>query len=113
MILFLYFFFNDTATTEIYTLSLHDALPTWTTTGSGAAAAGGAEREATWIMTTPNSAASTTRRTMGRVTRSDMACRRRTHDEPWALASPVSATRRSRTEPTIQNQIAHAAVVSR
>src|SRR5574343_2048905 len=37
-----FFFFNDTATTEIYTLSLHDALPispspvrwsiTWTTT---------------------------------------------------------------------------------
>src|SRR3712207_9010376 len=25
--LFVYFFFNDTATTEIYTLSLHDALP--------------------------------------------------------------------------------------
>src|SRR3712207_7359547 len=24
------FFFNDTATTEIYTLSLHDALPIWT-----------------------------------------------------------------------------------
>src|SRR5437763_7046876 len=23
------FFFNDTATTEIYTLSLHDALPIW------------------------------------------------------------------------------------
>src|SRR5258706_15750233 len=28
-ILFLLFFFNDTATTEIYTLSLHDALPIW------------------------------------------------------------------------------------
>src|SRR2546430_14593720 len=31
-----YFFFNDTATTEIYTLSLHDALPilsTWSSTG--------------------------------------------------------------------------------
>src|SRR3712207_9359171 len=27
MLLFCYFFFNDTATTEIYTLSLHDALP--------------------------------------------------------------------------------------
>ena len=27
------FFFNDTATTEIYTLSLHDALPIW---GGGA-----------------------------------------------------------------------------
>src|SRR5437868_14741409 len=25
--IFLFFFFNDTATTEIYTLSLHDALP--------------------------------------------------------------------------------------
>src|SRR3712207_7188479 len=26
----IFFFFNDTATTEIYTLSLHDALPIWT-----------------------------------------------------------------------------------
>src|SRR5687768_18297434 len=29
VIFFLIFFFNDTATTEIYTLSLHDALPIW------------------------------------------------------------------------------------
>src|SRR2546430_12685266 len=29
-----FFFFNDTATTEIYTLSLHDALPI-STTGAG------------------------------------------------------------------------------
>src|SRR3712207_8705171 len=28
MVVFI-FFFNDTATTEIYTLSLHDALPIW------------------------------------------------------------------------------------
>src|SRR4051812_50198270 len=28
-----FFFFNDTATTEIYTLSLHDALPIWTVAG--------------------------------------------------------------------------------
>src|SRR6476620_12380942 len=27
--LYFFFFFNDTATTEIYTLSLHDALPIW------------------------------------------------------------------------------------
>src|SRR3989442_11036910 len=27
IIIILFFFFNDTATTEIYTLSLHDALP--------------------------------------------------------------------------------------
>ena len=28
-VLCVFFFFNDTATTEIYTLSLHDALPIW------------------------------------------------------------------------------------
>src|SRR5260221_10001767 len=31
----LFFFFNDTATTEIYTLSLHDALPIWEGAGRG------------------------------------------------------------------------------
>src|SRR2546427_11796082 len=31
--MFIFFFFNDTATTEIYTLSLHDALPLPTMTG--------------------------------------------------------------------------------
>src|SRR3712207_7794111 len=30
MNVFFFFFFNDTATTEIYTLSLHDALPIYT-----------------------------------------------------------------------------------
>src|SRR2546427_6717980 len=30
--IFFFFFFNDTATTEIYTLSLHDALPICETT---------------------------------------------------------------------------------
>src|SRR5258708_17611405 len=34
------FFFNDTATTEIYTLSLHDALPIF---GGGHLAAGGGD----------------------------------------------------------------------
>mgnify|MGYP000246839662 CR=1 FL=1 len=29
----LFFFFNDTATTEIYTLALHDALPIWNISG--------------------------------------------------------------------------------
>src|SRR2546430_12547323 len=32
---FLFFFFNDTATTEIYTLSLHDALPISIPAGPG------------------------------------------------------------------------------
>ena len=35
------FFFNDTATTEIYTLSLHDALPIWWVAGSGRWVVGG------------------------------------------------------------------------
>src|SRR5947209_16645831 len=29
LFVFFFFFFNDTATTEIYTLSLHDAFPIW------------------------------------------------------------------------------------
>src|SRR3712207_7326056 len=49
-ITYLFFFFNDTATTEIYTLSLHDALPIWERirfTGSpppGRSSAGGRSR---------------------------------------------------------------------
>src|SRR3712207_8850244 len=31
-----FFFFNDTATTEIYTFSLHDALPIWLPRPAGA-----------------------------------------------------------------------------
>src|SRR5260370_36565298 len=38
--LFFFFFFNDTATTEIYTLSLHDALPI----SGGRGVAGGLRR---------------------------------------------------------------------
>src|SRR2546430_9097858 len=33
-VIFLFFFFNDTATTEIYTLSLHDALPIFSASAS-------------------------------------------------------------------------------
>jgi len=35
----LFFFFNDTATTEIYTLSLHDALPIWSSAFTNACSA--------------------------------------------------------------------------
>src|SRR6266480_8021712 len=35
----IFFFFNDTATTEIYTLSLHDALPIFCSTLSAASSA--------------------------------------------------------------------------
>src|SRR3712207_8618733 len=40
----LYFFFNDTATTEIYTLSLHDALPILAGRAAHPGRAGGRER---------------------------------------------------------------------
>src|SRR3712207_2701048 len=46
------FFFNDTATTEIYTLSLHDALPisaTWPRAAAGSATAA----SATWCQAAP------------------------------------------------------------
>src|SRR5574340_1663919 len=39
-----FFFFNDTATTEIYTLSLHDALPISRTRPSGRGGAGSPRR---------------------------------------------------------------------
>src|SRR5256885_9609267 len=68
MLLF-FFFFNDTATTEIYTLSLHDALPIWSRgrlgkgklkgcwgrgvaerdLGDGAEAARDTEQDAIWV----------------------------------------------------------------
>src|SRR5256885_12148729 len=40
-----FFFFNDTATTEIYTLSLHDALPIWRPTGGDGQACRSGERD--------------------------------------------------------------------
>src|SRR2546430_12862026 len=39
-VLMCFFFFNDTATTEIYTLPLHDALPIWKAEEARLAAAG-------------------------------------------------------------------------
>src|SRR5467141_5458812 len=38
ILFFIFFFFNDTATTEIYTLSLHDALPIAAVSRSGRSA---------------------------------------------------------------------------
>src|SRR2546430_7394545 len=40
-----FFFFNDTATTEIYTLSLHDALPIFKSAGGGLHGRGRAQAE--------------------------------------------------------------------
>src|SRR3989442_15049577 len=53
--IFFFFFFNDTATTEIYTLSLHDALPICT--GS-------------WVQSSASSTSSAPRKSPARVLRS-------------------------------------------
>src|SRR2546422_5560332 len=44
--IYIFFFFNDTATTEIYTLSLHDALPICRAGGARGGRCGGAGRGA-------------------------------------------------------------------
>src|SRR5256884_6461131 len=48
---FFFFFFNDTATTEIYTLSLHDALPISSRRRGAPAAPRGARRAACGALT--------------------------------------------------------------
>src|SRR6266481_9747379 len=46
--LLFFFFFNDTATPEIYTLSLHDALPISANTRAPRSSAWNMSREAAW-----------------------------------------------------------------
>src|SRR6266487_6394601 len=48
-IFFFFFFFNDTATTEIYTLSLHDALPSWSAASPPRATISATTRGATGV----------------------------------------------------------------
>src|SRR2546422_7645459 len=71
--LFFLFFFNDTATTEIYTLSLHDALPIcpWRPTASTAFRVRATATLATRCRTVP-------RRSRGAIPRSRTADRKST-----------------------------------
>src|SRR3989442_8859826 len=48
-----FFFFNDTATTEIYTLSLHDALPIYPSLEQAAMSLGATRWRALWHVTLP------------------------------------------------------------
>src|SRR3712207_8267162 len=55
------FFFNDTATTEIYTLSLHDALPIWggvVRRGARLAGSGGRSMKVAYVFSTSGHTAS-------------------------------------------------------
>src|SRR2546428_13119002 len=74
----LFFFFNDTATTEIYTLSLHDALPISDTLPSGLTATGLAGTGWTCVLATLTCTRSDTRseeHTSELQSRSDLVCR--------------------------------------
>src|SRR5438132_6960026 len=67
------FFFNDTATTEIYTLSLHDALPIF---GRAAlAAASSVDLPALGNPTSPTSAIRSEEHTSELQSHSDLVCR--------------------------------------
>src|SRR5256885_14139314 len=48
--IFMFFFFNDTATTEIYTLSLHDALPIFPVVHRGTGLGPAAEEQANTVL---------------------------------------------------------------
>src|SRR5256885_3723870 len=64
---FVFFFFNDTATTEIYTLSLHDALPIWIGSAARQASSTSARASRAQASMAPQvSSSSTTRATIAR-----------------------------------------------
>src|SRR5258705_2310392 len=48
-LVFFFFFFNDTATTEIYTLSLHDALPIFVSVRSSTSAQSDCAIDRSWL----------------------------------------------------------------
>src|SRR2546428_14041935 len=90
-----FFFFNDTATTEIYTLSLHDALPISTrrtsSTSGGATAAtitpAGPAPNTTRCSSPPRAPRRSEEHTSELQSRSDLVCRlllekKKTNDTP-------------------------------
>src|SRR5579884_1733437 len=95
-LVFVFFFFNDTATTEIYTLSLHDALPISSSRGRSLSSAPWRPWPTTWGWTpwtcgsattrspTRSSAAPTPASTYGRPTR------------PWSATAAGAGARRLR-----------------
>jgi len=78
--------------------------------GGEAAAAPDTVRLATLTTTIATSAPSTARRTIGKVTRSEMARRSATQAALWVMASIASTSTRRRSDPTIQSQTAQAVI---
>src|SRR2546430_15445368 len=78
-IFFFFFFFNDTATTEIYTLSLHDALPILNRSPPGSVYAG--------LTPLPSSSTSISPRTMACMSRATSAYGVRSEEHTSELQS--------------------------
>src|SRR6266498_3070521 len=115
---FFFFFFNDTATTEIYTLSLHDALPIWPRFTSSRSAAMGHPRSSGRSGSTTHEATATrpivrwratrevralTAPRQKRVNRSQLArleSRRRPRPPPCGHAVPTTTGGQTRPTPT-------------
>src|SRR5260221_4572098 len=103
------FFFNDTATTEIYTLSLHDALPIWTGTcvmsSSTSRSTRADQQERPVAMTRPGVGVSATTAFYGRSeehtselqSHSDLVCRLLLEKKKITL-TPILRPRRRRVE---------------
>src|SRR5258708_29395797 len=82
----LFFFFNDTATTEIYTLSLHDALPIWRPPAPLRGRQPGRRLEVTPVLPQPRAARS--RRRPGRRAQRSQRPRSRSEEHTSELQSP-------------------------
>src|SRR2546421_8223419 len=91
-----FFFFNDTATTEIYTLSLHDALPISRSRSGGSSsrcsAASSATRRGSW-----GRACRSEEHTSELQSRSDLVCRllleKKKNQPAAAVAEKIPASR--------------------
>src|SRR2546430_8744966 len=92
----MFFFFNDTATTEIYTLSLHDALPIYRAAAAGAldvlqGARDGLGRDVERPRPAENGAARSEEHTSELQSQSNLVCRlllekKKTHRPPFVSA---------------------------
>src|SRR3712207_9240204 len=89
------FFFNDTATTEIYTLSLHDALPIWKLWKTGGEKRPSRPRKPSMVKTKSRTASSgaarrsrsASRRSTRSMTSWSSACRARSEEHTSELQS--------------------------
>src|SRR5256885_6708260 len=97
---FFFFFFNDTATTEIYTLSLHDALPISRASG----------RSTLFTTSTTGRRASSALRSTKRVCGSGPSLASRSEEHTSELQSPCNLVCRLLLEKKKKTKIIHSTI---